>query len=91
MEEKMKKFFVFLCMPLIVFGHFELAQAASRNASTGDLGRNVIYRGGTYTDFLDISRPSKIEPATMTVKFAHWDSPDVPVDVILNQEYVGWF
>jgi uncharacterized coiled-coil protein SlyX len=87
----MKKFFVFLCMPLIVCLHFEVAQAAPRTASTGDLGGNVIYLGGTYTDFLDISRPSKIEPATMTVKFVHWDSPDVPVDVILNQEFIGSF
>ena len=88
----MKKFFVLLCMmPLIVFWHFEVAQAAPRSASTGNLGYNVIRRGGTYTDFLDISRPSKTEPAVMTVRFLHWDSPEVPVDVVLNQVLVGSF
>ena len=85
------KFFVYLCMPLIVFGHFDMAQAAPRNSSTGNLGHNVIYLGGTYTDFLDISRPSKIEQATLTVLFLHYDSPEVPVDVILNQEFIGSF
>jgi hypothetical protein len=87
----MKKFFVFLCMPLIVCLHFEVAQAAPRTASTGDLGGNVIYLGGTYTDFLDISRPSKTEQAILTVLFLHYDSPEVPVDVILNQEFIGSF
>jgi len=91
MEEKMNKFFLFLCMSMIVFWHIELAQAAPRNASTGDLGHNVIYLGGTYTDFLDISRPSKIEQATMTILFLHYDSPEVPVDVVLNREYIGSF
>ena len=50
--------------------------------TNGDLGHNVIYQGGSYTDFLDISRPFKIEQATLTVLFLHYDSPEVPVDVI---------
>jgi hypothetical protein len=59
--------------------------------STGDLGLNVIEDAGTFKVVAVLDGPSNEDPASMTVKYGLWNSPDVPVDVYLNDEYVGGF
>lgn len=59
--------------------------------TTGDLGTNVIDGGVDYSVFPDLDMPDNSLASTLTVKYGLWNSPDVPVDVLLNGNFVGSF
>jgi hypothetical protein len=67
------------------------AQAELITWTTGDLGNNVIDDAGEFIVNPDLIDPSNTDPATLTVKYGLWNSPDVPVDVFLNGTLVGNF
>jgi hypothetical protein len=60
-------------------------------ATTGDLGNNQIGATTPFSVQLNLSTPSNALPATLTVKYGLWSSPDVPVDVFFNSNLVGNF
>lgn len=57
--------------------------------SSGDLGMNVIHDGGSYSVNLNVVNPSASDPATLTVKYGLYSSPDVPIDIALNSSLLG--
>jgi hypothetical protein len=59
--------------------------------STGDLGNNVIEDAGAFEVFAVLKEPSNVDPATMVVKYGLWNSPEVNVDVYINDVFLGSF
>ncbi|RMH26814.1 MAG: hypothetical protein D6692_08585 [Planctomycetota bacterium] len=69
-----------------------LAGTASADIwSSGDLGNNVINDAGDFVLNPVLNMPSNSDPATMTVIYGLWNSPDVSVDAFVNGNYVGTF
>ncbi len=59
--------------------------------TTGDLGNNVIDDAGDFVIHPNLSAPSLVSPAEIEVKYGHWNSPDVLIDVLVNANLVGSF
>lgn len=59
--------------------------------TSGDLGNNVIYDAGDFSLFPELTNPLNILPAELVVKYGLWNSPDVLVDVFINDFLVGNF
>ena len=87
----MRKIGMFICVVMFLFGIAGIAGAQSTITSTGDLGNNIIYDGGSYDVYLNLVQPSNSLPANLQIKYGLWSSPDVTVDVSFNGNILGNF
>ena len=87
----MRRTMSLLAIAVAICGMGRVASAGLIEWTTGDLGNNVIIDGGDFNVFPLLILPDNGQPAELEVKYGLWNSPEVPVDVYLNEIFIGSF